>query len=285
MKKSITAHDVANAVRMIRTLHKDAFLVVEGDMDMRVYKNFIDPIKCKMINALNKENAINLLGILERENFMGVLVIVDSDFDFLEEDFHISKNLLLTDTHDLETMILESPALDKMLGEFGSERKIKSLSDRLNKNIREILVESGQPIGYLRWVSLKDTLSLRFEGLSFTGFINKETLAIDELKLVKTVKNHSQKPGLSDEGIRTRMKELKDHTHNPWSICCGHDLVCILSIGFQKALGSHDAGKVKHDIIERSLRLAYEHSYFASTRLYRDIQGWEIINIPFKILR
>jgi hypothetical protein len=108
VKKYLNVHDIANTVRMTRSLHKGAFLVVEGDTDARVYKRFVDDSRCKVIPAHNKDNAVEILEILEKDRFPGVLVIVDADFWHLEGIKPESLNLLLTDTHDLETMIIST---------------------------------------------------------------------------------------------------------------------------------------------------------------------------------
>ena len=61
-------------------------------------------------------------------------------FDILEGTVPLSQNLLFTDTHDLETMLLNSPALEKVLSEHGSETKINNFA----KDIRQTLqVEPG----------------------------------------------------------------------------------------------------------------------------------------------
>jgi hypothetical protein len=75
-----------------------------------------------------------------------------------------------TDTHDLETMIVASRAFDAVMDEFGSARTIK----RLDGDVREMLVRTAIPIGFLRWISSskQDNLSLRFKNLSFAPFID-----------------------------------------------------------------------------------------------------------------
>lgn len=55
------------------------------------------------------------MSILEKDAFLGVLAIVDADFDILESKLPESKNVLFTDAHDLETMIMKSFALEKVL--------------------------------------------------------------------------------------------------------------------------------------------------------------------------
>jgi hypothetical protein len=46
----------------------------------------------------------------------------------------------------------------------------------------------------------------------------------------------------------------------------------------------YDSKQADPEIIERSLRLAYESNYFEKTNLYNSIRKWEKTNIPFKVL-
>src|SRR5260221_1535366 len=98
--------------------------MVEGDTDKKLYKTFVNESRCNITVAYTKSIALAALSILEQNDFPGVLVIVDTDFDALEGKVLFSPNVSYTDTHDLETMLIESPSLDKLLGEFGSENNI-----------------------------------------------------------------------------------------------------------------------------------------------------------------
>src|SRR5229473_7091816 len=113
-----------------------SFLVVEGDDDKRFYNMFVNNNKCNINIAYSKAFAIAALTILEQTSIVGILVIVDSDFDIFEGKTFSSPNILFTDTHDLETMIIRSPALEKVLGEFGSENKIAQFEQTTGKDVR-----------------------------------------------------------------------------------------------------------------------------------------------------
>jgi len=280
MRESITPDRIANKIRLLRTQYTGSFLIAEGDTDARVWKNLVDSTKCRVENASNKDNAVKVLNILEKDNFAGVLAVVDADFDILEETVLLSQNLLLTDTHDLETMLLKSPALEKVLREHGSTEKI----ERFPQDIRQTLLESAKIIGYLRWASLKFKYDLSFEGLAFNDFVDKKTLALNESKLIQTVKNKSQKPGLDEQEIRANMEKLKTDTQDMWHVCCGHDMISILSIALCKALGTCNSKEVEPNVLEKYLRVAYESSHFRETNLYRSIQTWEQTNKPFEVL-
>jgi hypothetical protein len=280
MKEYISSDSIANTIRMLRTQHTGSFLIAEGDTDSRVWKNLVDSTKCRVENAYNKDNAVKVLNILEKDNFAGVLAIVDADFDILEETLPLSPNLLLTDTHDLETMLLKSPALEKVVTEHGSAEKIESFA----KDIRQTLLESAKIIGYLRWASLKFNYCLKFEGLAFNKFVDDRTLILDESDLIQTVKKKSQKQGLDEQEIRENMESLKTDTQDIWHVCCGHDMISILSIGLCKALGSFSSQKADPNVLESYLRVAYESAHFRETKLYRSIQTWEQTNKPFQVL-
>ena len=277
-----TVYTITNTARMMRTQHSGAILIVEGSTDSRVYGRLVSKTKCKLIPAEGKEKAINALEMLEKDSFDGVLTIVDADFQRIDGILPNSSNLLLTDRHDLETMILYSDALDSVLSEFGSAPKITDLG----KPIQDILLESGLPIGYLRWLSspTKDNLSLKFKNLSFDKFVNKNTLIVNIDNLIKEVKTNSKNSTLDANATKNELIKLTGERHDPWQVCSGHDLVIFLSIGLQNIFGNHRGKIVTPDVVDGILRLAYNHSHFSLTKLHSSIKTWEKANPSFKIL-
>jgi hypothetical protein len=284
MREFLTPVDRANEIRMARAIYIGAFLVVEGETDALFYRRFVDSEKCRVIVAHNRENAVQVLMILEGANFVGALAIVDADFDVLEGKVFTSRNIFLTDTHDLETMILKSPALEKLLLEMGSENKHDEFRKKRGKEVREALLEEGLHLGYLRWASLRHGHALKFEGLNYRAFTDLSTLTISPSKLIKTIKDHSRKPQLLDQELHQQIEAIRDETHDKWHVCCGHDVIGLLSVGLRKAIGSRRSWKeIEPEILERNLRLAYESAWFLDTRLYASIKEWEEINNPFQV--
>jgi hypothetical protein len=268
----------ADQIRLRRDAFAGVFLIVEGHSDKLVYSNFVNSETCEFVISDGKEQALNTIKILDNDKFTGVFAVVDADFDRLENNLPESPNILLTDDHDLEVMILKTPALEKVIKERGSEEKTK------DNNIREILLKIGQEIGYLRWISQKNNLSLRFEGLDFGKFIKKDTLEIDYSDLIKTIKDHSQKQSLVNQEIEEKIEILRNKEHDPSQVCCGHDIMQILSLALCKAWGTCKPTDVKAENLERDLRLAYERSYFYQTQLYFLIQNWQNTNVPYQVL-
>lgn len=284
MRKYIQAADVANEIRMLRTQHNGCFLITEGDTDARFFGNVTDTANCEIVNAHKKDIAVGALAILEKESFQGVLAIVDADFWVLDGNEQNSINLFLTDTHDLETLILTSPALEKVLAELGSSQKLKRFREQTSKDIREVLLDAGRIVGYLRWISARDTLNLKFEDLTFAKFVDKETMVLDDVrKAIEVTLNHSQRPDLNIDELANEVFSLCNGAFDLWQVCCGHDLVEILALGLRKAIGSRKAQEVDAATVERSLRLAYERSYFTNTRLFQSIRSWEEANRGYTV--
>ena len=269
-----------------------SYLIVEGTTDKELYETYIDINRCEITTAEGKDKVKEVLLILERCMLPGVLAIVDADFDVLEEKLPATQNLLFTDTHDLETMIIKSTALEKVLSKFGSADKIAAFKQKYGKDVRTTLIECGTHIGYLRWISLREGLALSFEDLDFNKFVNKGELTIDVLKLIKAVKERSynteidksRKHTIREHDTQKSMNQLKNDLHDPWYVCCGHDLACILAVGLQKAIGTHSTQTANQELVEKWLHLAYEHFHFHKTQLFASIQVWEKANAPFVIL-
>jgi Protein of unknown function (DUF4435) len=287
MQEFIDSHSISNELRMIRSSFAGSFLIVEGNTDKKVYQNFIEPKHCQVKcvefkNDSNKKRVVEIIEILNADNkFTGAIGIVDADFDNLEAKNQNISNLFLTDFHDLECLILISPALEKVLAEFGSEKKINNFG----KDIRETLFEIGRFIGYLRWVSLSDELHLTFEGLDFGKFVNKDNVNFTLDSIITTVKNKSQKPDIDNAHISQQINSLASQNHDKKQVACGKDVVEILSVALQKCLGTNNSNNVTPEIIARDLRLAYEFEFFVLTNLYQNIKEWETQNIPFKVFR
>ena len=283
MKNYLTAHDIANNARMIRTLHPGTILIVEGNTDIRVYERFVNDTYCKLIPANCKDKTIDALAILEKDNYYGILAVVDADFWKLDGIEPNTPNLLLTDTHDLETMILSSDAFEKVLSEFGSATKIK----KLGKSIRNMLLKSALPIGYFRWLSSpkQDNLLLKFKELCFPNFVDKKTLSVAIDKLIIEVKTNSQNHALDENMIKLKIETLiKNNAYDPWQVCSGHDLVQILSIGIKNIFGNNKARMITSELVAGILRVAYEYSHFCLTQLHNLIKGWERMHPSFKVL-
>lgn len=181
-------------------------------------------------------------------------------------------------------MLVRSTALDWVLREFGSEEKILRFVNRRGIDVRQALLDVAVPVAYLRLHSLRAALDLRFDGLQFSQFVDRQTLVIDSLALVQTVKNHSQRHDLRSADLLQSIGDLQDAEHNVWQLCNGHDLVGVLSFALRSTIGTQRAQTVAIEELNRALRLAYAETDFVITEQYRMIREWEQ-RTNFQVLR
>ena len=283
MREYITDHDVANAIRMKRSLFGGAFLIVEGASDKLVYGLVLDREGCWTEIAHGRDHVLGAIRILNADSFVGALAIVDADFSNITGEDIPEENILRTDSHDLECMILNSPAFDRMLEELGSDKRVSSFA-KTTPLIARQLATNAIPLGCLRLHSLQQELVLKFEGLTFGRFVEPSDLRIDVVKMVRDVVNNSQKHHLDQTQLVEQIADEDRKSHDCWQISCGHDIVGILSVALRKTFSGKSSGDVATDDLERCLRLAYESAHLKETKLFQALVDWEQRHPEFAIL-
>lgn len=276
-----SSNEIANEIRMSRTHLYETFLIVEGRDDRLFMENFISPSKCTIIVVEGKRKVCDVIDILDQDNFDGALGLIDADFDRIEGVPDRSDNLVMPECHDLIMMLVRSPALGRILTELGSQPKLEAFKE----NVLDALINRALPVGYLRLHSLRKKLCLRFRDLKHTAWIDLGTFEGNTEKLIKTVKNHSQRHDLSSSVLADAIRELQGSKYDPYEICNSTDVIEILSIGLRQALGNNDARDVRGEVLKRSLRLAYSEQQFSLSDLRRDIEKWQSQKSGFQVLK
>jgi hypothetical protein len=271
---------------MQRTQFTGAFLIVEGSTDQRFFNNLpvIDKYTCQVKAGHSKTNALAVLDILECEHFPGILAIVDADFMRVDGTAPASPNCILTDHHDLEMSLILSPALEKFLSEYGDESKIAAFQRRTSKDIRAVLLEASFYLGCLRWHSLQANLFLTFNGLNFTNFIKGHSVQANHLNMIRAVLHHSNRLDLDEAEMWQQIQVLAALGHDHAQICCGHDVVEVLTLGLRMVWKKDHTKIPPAEDIERILRLSFEGTHFVALPLYAAIITWEQANPPYTIL-
>lgn len=280
MRQFLTPNEIANQVRMLRTGFTGAILIVEGSTDARLFDRFIRKPTCVIVTAHSKENAVGAIRILDAQGFSGAIAVVDSDFWNLDGIRAPSSNVIVTDLHDIDTMILASDALERILGEFGQSDKMR----RVGKPIRQALFEAGYPIGLFRWHSQKNRVYLKFEGIRFNKFFDTSTLTVDVGLLVQEVLSNSSNPGVAPRPTEALIQRLANGNPDPFQVCTGHDLVQIFTLSLNRNFGNMRGAAATDTIIDAVLRLAYTAGDFATTKLCASIRAWETRNVPRVVL-
>lgn len=275
-------------IHFMRAGHKGSFLVVEGDTDFCLYRKFVIKSECEVIPAYGcedkgaKDTILELITRMHR--FKGIIGIVDSDFSKIDGELVEDPNVVMTDTHDVETLIIKSPALEQVFDVYVDRAKLKQFETTAGKNIVDILLTNAQYIGLFVWYNNKKKLYLNFKGIDFLKFIDKNSLSINIQRLIETVYDNSGKIPRNKEKILCDLKKMGNKDYDKWHLCRGHDLAEILYIGIKYIFGSYRIAHIdNYKGLERELIFAYDSIYFAKTNIYRSIKQWELTNSPFVI--
>lgn len=265
-------------ILMSRENFAGSFLVVEGEDDSRFWRTRADGTACEIVIGGGKPAVVEGIRRLDRRAFRGALGVVDADFDRADARPLDSHNLVTTHDHDLETVLLRTSALDRILVEHGEPAKIARFEAEAGMSVRDALFARALPFGRLRWLSRREELALPLADLSHRRFVGEHPWHVDESALLQFAAENCRRAA---ETLRAQLHALP--CCEPWSLCQGHDLVKILVIGLRKALGSLKP-QVGHDTIAALLRAGAQEHELAHTHLWRGVRTWERANAPFRVL-
>ncbi len=283
MKSYIKANTIVPEIRMNRRVNKlKSYLIVEGTTDKKFFKNIIMKDFCLIKEACGKSCVENVMRDVKKANLTGVLGVVDSDFDkLMNKDKAI--NILTTDTHDLETLILKTGSLEVLINEYGDDQKIEAFERDIGTSFIQKVLDSASIIGMLRYISSVNHYEICFDDIPYKEFISCKNLDIDEEKLIDILLV-GKRSNVNRAIIKDKLKKEKEEYYDPWQICCGHDISGILAFLFENTIGNSSANGLKADRVELVLRTSYNYSLFKDTALYKDIIRWQNENIPWKVM-
>lgn len=299
MREYLTGHHAANEIRMRSERWAHAFAVVEGDTDARFFRRFLFQANGDgLVPAHGRDNVLQCLVILAGEEQFAdrVVGIVDRDFWSLDEGRPPAlAGLMLTDGRDLESMVLRSPALARLLDGYGSEEKLQALRRR-GQSAEQLLVAAGVQIGLLRWLNERERrasaddaddeqaltrdgtrLRLDFNRLDFAKWTDKSTLVVDEQRLIRAIASHSRQ-ALHEDRVTHALAALRARAsveeYDDWDLCCGHDLIELLKLGLRKLFGTCSTSRV--DGLERVLlQSVYHEAEFMQSSLWATLKQWQ----------
>lgn len=229
-------------------------LVVEGSDDKDVYEKVTDTAAVCFYVDCNCDKHLVILHALNGRYGHRLLAIKDADFDRLDGTQPTYSNLVLTDTHDLEGMIVEE-SLSELQGEDAERCQ--------NTNLGDIYSEL-EDISYLKWFNHTNRCGINFSDVTLDLDINayfsacvKNTNNVVSVNIADMYAFKASHQGVSEKDL-----------------CNGHDLFERIYVR-AKAVNKRNFAKKP---FFRRLRIAYPASKFVSTSLYQDIRKWENAN-------
>lgn len=279
--EDLGAGTVAAEAIMLRGASPKAVLIVEGASDEKFWARFTDEEACEIVIARGKQNALDAMHLIRGQSVAGVICIVDADFDsFLGKD-ESAADVVITDDHDLETIMIKSNSFDSVVRELGSRPKIAKIGGAAR--LREIILDPCIMIGKIRLFSLNRAENLRFEGLKYRfADIGDWNPAIESV--CREIYNNSGRPGADLTEVTEFLSEFSESSYDPWLIVCGHDLTELLGRALRSIAGNLAARDATTCEMEKHLRLACDSELVKGLRMTEAIREWQRNNAEFRCL-
>lgn len=276
MRSYVDENDKKNEIRLLfrHPLYKDkVIIVVEGYSDVRLFRGILDYENIKLETIDGKRNLINAMKDLVGEFPRRIMAICDADHDHLSGDAEkrAEYSVFVTDHHDAEIMMLNSPALISFIDEYSSFEN----REELHSCLLNSAFDAAYTLGLLRWINTEENLTLKFKGLNFNQFVSVEKVRIDldvDVLINSLLIRSSNKSAIATKDyLLGKIKEYRGRNSCELQVSCGHDLTNIIAIVFRQRWASVEIN-IDHGKVESALRLGYQKEYFQTTKLFNKVK-------------
>lgn len=272
----LEANDSPNTVADIRLTiqhpdHKEVIIVVEGEDDEKALKQFFNIQVVEFFWAENCLKVKNSMRIVSTDNQLKdcVIGIKDADFDHINQIKHNIANLMITDTHDMETLML-TPRVCRRICLETINREYQNLSSQAMSSLKNL--------SYLRYYNDKMILNggnPDKKGINFRGVIIADVASVsvrDVLQHVKA-KGNSNKTSFPDlNAMNLFINQNPIDNKDLVLFTNGHDLVHAIQYILHSQNQAARAYSDKN--IATMIRMSYSKEEFEKTNLYKDIDNW-----------
>ena len=262
--------------------HKEVIIVVEGEDDEKALKKFFNVQAVEFYctgNCLKVKNVMQIVSTDKQLKYC-VIGIKDADFDHINKISHNIANLMITDAHDMETMMLTPNVCRKICLET------------INKEYPKLSIEamlSLKNISYLRYYNDKIILKRGSykDGISFQGIdiaqvaSNSQPINVQSVLLYVKGKGNSNKTSFPD--LNTMNLFIQQNPIDDGDLILftnGHDLVYAIR-NILHSIAPQEARKYSDKNIATMIRICYAKEEFEKTDLYKSIDNWN--NNRFKL--
>lgn len=168
-------------------------------------------------------------------------------------------------------MLIQAGAFERFICYDCKSEDIETFKNMNNiANLKEYIFETAKNIGYLRFISCKDSYNFKFKSIEYKKFVNTENLSIDLAKLIKEVKNKSQMHNLNEEEILNKLS--KPINIDLCLLNSGHDIINIVCEAMKKAIAKNSNRKYDHDLIQDKFLYGCDIEQFKNYGLYKQLK-------------
>lgn len=251
--------------------HKEVIIVVEGEDDEKALKKFFNMQAVEFTCATSCSIVKDAMIIVSTDKQLKdcVIGIKDADFDHIKKISHNISNLMVTDTHDIETMML-TPRVCRRICLETINREYQNLSSQAMSSLKNL--------SYLRYYNDKMILNggnPDKKGINFRGVIIADVASVsvrDVLQHVKA-KGNSNKTSFPDlNAMKLFINQNPINNKDLALFTNGHDLVHAIQYILHSQNQAARAYSDKN--IATMIRMSYCKNEFRNTKLYQDIDNW-----------
>jgi hypothetical protein len=273
---------------------------VEGEADLKVFAELLaveeEHIKPGNGDGRTGDGQVLLAAEMAiREGLTGFLAIMDADFRRLD-NWNPLPNVVLTHGRDLETMIIRSRALDKIVRNWkvqappGSGCNIAPATRA--ESLRNILCMLALPVGRLRYHMRQGCSPVSLQNVPYEQLIEGDPWELNRQAFANWVTEQPQGNGLKEQDLLDLMSDPVPN-ENMWDMVRGHDMATLLGLYMLRNSRWRHSGLPEEHIaeylageVESLLYLAFGSSrVFHFTELHCHLWDWQNHNTPWKILR
>lgn len=279
----MTAEEIITELSMTYSFRMH--LLVEGEGDLKFFNATLKSIdKVNVVCCWGADTVSSAIQEIDRfretSSFLPTLGVIDRDYRIALGILCTSPNLLTTDLRDLECMMIDSPAFEAVLSEFGSATKINKFGG--TDAVAKAIIDSASHIGTLRFHSQRKGLNVSFQLLNIGKILDRKSLSIDPNALLAHLNARQESCDSKMSGndlveadcaCASAMCGQQPYFTHPLLLCRGHDLMEVLAIAFRSTLGSRSAAESSRENVESLFRLSYV-AHFRNSRLATSIEAW-----------
>lgn len=266
MRELRTAPIIANEVSMLRAAMRGPIVLVEGDSDTRLYREFLLPSPyVRVTHCDGKPILLDAMEMIAGRNIRGVVAICDADFDRVIGRT-VPYNILQADSHDAEMMIARSAGLKRAFEEIYEI----SFEAHEFQTIRDYLLNISARIGSIRLWNTENASRLKFQGLNPGDFLDAD----EGFLYTDYVRRLLEESFSSSEDLGDILDLIRDYRSDvdSFELSCGHDFTALLDAD---AAIKGERSRYGPEVIEKMLRLGFSATNFSETQLARALGEWE----------
>ena len=264
-------------INFLKETHDGGFLLVEGDDDSKFWKLHVNKKNCNIRIAGSKSTLLGAAQQLELYQDDKVVGVIDADFDHVREIDHALGRVISTDFHDLEMILINSSAFERVLARIIDEQLLKAFETQYRKCILDQVLAFGLVFGRLRYLHIIEEMNFPFEFSPYKYIDAKPTLIINSERLYS---DFAAKAEVIPEVLEKKLLVVPNEPIE--QLIQGHDLLEILFIVLRE-IGCPKNIKTGVDLTTY-LHLAFHPHDLCSTQMFQRLKrldvAWNLNMLP-----